>query len=102
MSPRAGEIFAALEAAVGAAVIGDEAARFLDQQHAGGRVPDVEVVFPEAVEPAGGDPGEIERRRAEAADAGNFRRDRVVDFSPAVAVAAAEWGMPVPIRASSR
>ena len=75
---------------VGAAIIGDEPARFADQQHAGGGVPDVEIVFPEAVHPARRDPGEVERGGAEAAHARHFGRDRGVDLRPALAVAAAE------------
>src|SRR4029434_2321864 len=58
----AGQVFAALKAAVGTAIIGDETARFLDQQQARGRVPDVEIVFPEAVKATGRDPGEVKRR----------------------------------------
>ena len=56
-----------------AAEIGDEAARFAHQQDARRDVPQVEIVFPEAVQPPGRDPGEIERGRAEAADARDLR-----------------------------
>src|SRR6185503_3790659 len=59
------DIFAALERTVGTAIIGHEAARFPDQQHARGGVPEVEVVLPEAVHPPRGDPCQIERRRSE-------------------------------------
>ena len=53
--------------------IGDEAARLAHQQHAGGQVPALQSELPEPVVAAGGDPGEIECRRAEAADAGDLR-----------------------------
>ena len=87
---------------VAAAKIGDEAARLADQQDAGGDVPEVEILLPEAVEAAGGDPGEIERGRAEAADAGDFRRDRAEDFRQAGDDRRARSGMPVAISASAR
>ena len=47
-----------------------EAAGFAHQEHAGGEVPRRKVALPIGVEAAGGDPGEIERRRAEAAQPG--------------------------------
>jgi hypothetical protein len=42
-------------------IVGDEAARFLDQQDPGRRVPDVEIVFPETIKPASGDPRKVKR-----------------------------------------
>src|SRR5687768_13187507 len=62
---------------VAAAIVADEAARLADQQYAGGDVPAVELFLPEAVVAAGGDPGEVERGRSEAAHPGDLRRDRV-------------------------
>ena len=59
---------------------------------AGGDVPELEILLPEAVEAAGRDPGEIERGRAEAADAGDFGRDRVEDLVEAVEIAMALVG----------
>ena len=53
--------------------IGDEAASLAHQQHAGGQVPALQPELPEAVVAAGGDPGEVERRGTEAADAGDLR-----------------------------
>ena len=61
-------------AAVG---VGDPAAGLGDQQQARGDVPGVEVALPVAVEAAGGDPGEVQRRGAEAADAGHPLADLV-------------------------
>ena len=42
---------------------GDAAAGLLDDQRAGGDVPRLEVLLPEAVEPARGDVAEVERGR---------------------------------------
>ena len=82
-----GEDLAVGEAGIAAAEIGDEAARLAHQHDAGGDVPELEVLLPEAVEAAGGDPGEIERGRAEAADAGDLGRDRVEDLVEAAEIA---------------
>ena len=82
-----GEDLAVGEPGVAAAEIGDEAARLADQHDAGGDVPELEVLLPEAVEAARRDPGEIERGRAEAADAGDFGRDRVEDLVEAAEIA---------------
>src|SRR5690348_13090261 len=70
-----GEHLALRQPRLGAPEIADEAASLADQQDAGGDVPEIQVLFPEAVEAAGRDPGEIERRGAVAADAGDFGRD---------------------------
>lgn len=48
--------------------VGDFAAGLFDEQDAGGGVPGLQAKFPEAVEAAGGDAGEIERGGAIAAD----------------------------------
>ena len=48
--------------------VGDFAAGFFDEQDAGGGVPGFQAKFPEAVETADGDAGEIERGGAIAAD----------------------------------
>ena len=50
--------------------IGDRAARFAHDERAGGDVPGLQAQLPVAVVAAGSDPGEIERRAAEAAHAG--------------------------------
>ena len=52
-----------------------DAARFLHQQHAGRGVPGMNLVGPVPVEPAAGDVGQIERRRARAANRLAQRRD---------------------------
>ena len=85
-----GEIFAAFDHPVLAAIVGDEAARFLDQEDPGRNVPDVEIVFPEAVEPTRRDPGEVEARGAQAADARHFGCDRAEDPAPVRDIAATE------------
>jgi hypothetical protein len=82
-----GEDLAGGEAGIAAAIVGDEAARLAHQDDARGDVPELEVLFPKSVEAAGRDPGEIERRRAEAADAGDLGRDRVEDAVEAADVA---------------
>ena len=66
----AGDDVACGEHRVAAVGIADEAAGFAHQEHAGGEVPRREVALPIGIEAAGGDPGEIERRGAEAAQAG--------------------------------
>ena len=48
------------------------AARFAHDARAGGDIPDIEIAFPESVEPSGGHIGEIKRRGAEPAHAGCF------------------------------
>ena len=50
--------------------VADEAAGLAQDDDAGGEVPGAQVALPEAVEAAGGDPGEVERGGAGAADAG--------------------------------
>src|SRR5690348_15264688 len=87
---RSRHIFAALERSIATAVVGDEPAGFADQQHARGGVPQGQAVLPETIHLAGRDPGEVERGGAEAADAGNVRRDRSVDFCPLDWIAAAQ------------
>ena len=77
--PACGKIFAALEHPVLPTIVADKAAGFADKQHACRRIPNVEIVLPEAVEPTGRDPGEIERRRAEPADAAHLRCNRTED-----------------------
>ena len=58
---------AGLEEILLAVAARDIAAGLADQQLAGGDVPGVEPALPEAVEPAGGDIGEVERDAAGAA-----------------------------------
>src|SRR5439155_2336398 len=87
---RSSDIFAALERAIAAAIIGDEPPGLADQQHARGRVPQVEGVFPIAVHPPRRDPGEVECRRAEAADAGDVRSNGGVDLRPLFRIAASD------------
>src|SRR5262249_30912618 len=65
---------------IAAPEIADEAAGLAHQQNASGNVPELQILFPEAVEATGGDPGEIERGGAEAPDPRHFRRDRVEDL----------------------
>ena len=65
----AGDDVAAGEHGVAAVEIGDEAAGLAHQDDAGRHVPGREAALPVGVEAAGRDPGEIERGRAEAAQA---------------------------------
>jgi hypothetical protein len=65
-------------------------ARFTHEQNAGRYVPDFQIFFPEPVKASGGDPGEVERGRAEAADPRHFGRDGVEDLLEAVE-------LPVPV-----
>ena len=58
-----------------AAVIADEAARLTHQQAACRRIPFRKAAFPETIEPALRHISQIERGRAEAANAGDFRAD---------------------------
>src|SRR6266568_4000427 len=64
---------ARIEVAGVAAKIPDQAARFLHQQRARRHVPGREAHFPEAVEPAGRDVGDVEGRGARAPDARGAR-----------------------------
>ena len=64
------------EHGVVAFAIGDEAAGLAHQQDAGRHVPRRQVALPVDVEPSGGDPGEVERRGAEAAQAGDLLLDQ--------------------------
>ena len=57
---------------VAAVEIGDEAAGLAHQDHAGGHVPRRQIALPIGIEPAGGDPGEVERGGAEAAQPGEM------------------------------
>ncbi len=84
-----GQHLARPERRIGAPEVGDEAPRFANEQDSGGDVPDLEVLLPEAVEAARRNPGEVERGRAEAADPGHFRADRVEDLLEAIEVAVA-------------
>ena len=63
----AGENMAFGQHVVAAVEVADEAAGFAHHEEAGGDVPGREVALPMGIETAGRDPGEIERRRAEAA-----------------------------------
>src|SRR5579862_7528661 len=58
------------EDGVATAAIADEAAGFADQDDARGKIPRRQVALPVGVEPAGCDPGEVEGRRAVAAQSG--------------------------------
>ena len=53
-----------------AVAIADEAAGFAHQNHPGGEIPRRQIALPIGIEPSGGDPGEIERRRAVTAQTG--------------------------------
>src|SRR4051812_12635288 len=86
------EEFAPLHRLVTAAEIGDEPTRFLDQQQAGRDVPRLEIAFPIAIETARGDPGEIERGRAETADPRYIGADRTEDLAPLLEIAVPEEG----------
>ena len=85
-----------------AAIVGDEAAGLAHQQAARGGVPRLEIAFPEPVVAARRHPGEIERGRAEAADARDLRPECVVDPGPFAESPCPPKGMPVAISASSR
>ena len=54
----------------------DHAARFADQHDTGSDIPGLQVPLPEAVKPAGSDPGKVQRGRPVAADPGGGRRHR--------------------------
>ncbi len=58
---------------VAVANVGGIAAGLADQQHAGSDVPGLDPKLPVTVEAAVGDPGEVQRGGAEAADAGDLR-----------------------------
>jgi len=58
--------------------IGDFATRFFNEDDARGNVPAFQAKFPEAIEAPCGDAGEVERRRAIAADAVGPEREIVV------------------------
>ncbi len=58
---------------------GDAPAGFLDEQAAGGEIPGGELVFKERAEEAGADHAEVERGRAEAADAVDVLAEQVAD-----------------------
>src|SRR3546814_17700466 len=68
-----GDELAALDRALAAAEIADEAARLAHQQHAGGNVPDVEVGLPETVQSARCPPSDVQAPGADTADAGDLR-----------------------------
>src|SRR3712207_842674 len=59
-----GQDLAIRQTAVAAAEVGDKPASLPNQNQPGGKVPELEVLLPEAVEAAGGHPGKIERGRA--------------------------------------
>ena len=58
--------------------IGDFATRFFNEDDARGNVPAFQAKFPEAIEAPCGDAGEVERRRAIAADAVGPEREIVI------------------------
>ena len=53
-------------------IVGDEAAGFADQERTRRQIPRRKIALPIGIEPAGGDPGKIERRRAIAAQSGEM------------------------------
>src|SRR3546814_3204090 len=53
--------------------IGDDPARFLDEDHAGRDIPGADALFPIGIETAAGDIGHIDRARAEPPDAADAR-----------------------------
>src|SRR5690554_4688198 len=71
---RAGDQTAALEEPAATGEVGDEATGLEDQQRAGRHVPAVQAGFPEAVETAAGDVGEVQRGGAGTAQAGGLLR----------------------------
>ena len=75
----AGDDLGALDHPLAAAEVADETPRLADEQDAGGDVPWREPRLPEAVEAPRRDPREVERRRAEPAQAGNLGDDGVGD-----------------------
>src|SRR3546814_19016813 len=85
----AGDELAAVDRAVAAAKIADEAARLAHEQHARGDVPDLQVAFPETVVAPRRDPCEVEAGGAEAADNGHLGRDRAQTPGPRRPIAAA-------------
>jgi hypothetical protein len=74
---------------VGAAVhIGDFATGFFDEEFTGGHVPGAELEFPEAIEAAAGDVGQIDGGGAGAADAVGDHGELVVEVDVDIEVAA--------------
>ena len=73
-----------------AVAIADEAAGFTHQDHPGGDIPRRQIAFPIGIEPAGGDPGEVERRGAVTAQTGEIllRRGDLVTRQRQIAAAA--------------
>src|SRR5690349_18605554 len=53
--------------------VGGKPAGLTHQQNAGGQIPALQPQLPISVVAAGSDPGEVERRRTEPADAGDLR-----------------------------
>src|SRR5581483_3809258 len=70
-----GEHFVAGNLEGAAAEIAERPARFANQHCAAGGVPGIEVEFPEAIEAAGSDRGEVERRRSRTPHAVGPQRD---------------------------
>src|SRR5882724_9863683 len=67
----------------------DGAPGFANEENAGGDVPGREHHLPEGLEPSAGDVGQIERRRAGAADARRLEHDRWQDLEIACGVVVA-------------
>src|SRR5579875_1644379 len=82
-----GEDLARVERELRAVEVADAAAGFFDEQVAGGGVPGVQVELPEGFKAAGGDVGEVDSRRAGAADAVRAQRELLVEMDVRVLVA---------------
>ena len=87
---------------VAAVEVGDEAAGLAHQDHAGRDVPGREAALPVAVEPAGRDAGEIERGRAEPAQARDLVLDGAELAQAQLQIAAAEMRQAAGDHASAR
>src|SRR6185369_12738445 len=85
-----GDIFASFEHLVGTAVIAHEAPGLTHEQHARGRIPQVQLVLPETVHPTVSNPGEIEGGGAKPPNACHVRSDRGVDLRPFLRTTAPE------------
>src|SRR3546814_7152395 len=83
---------AAVDRAVAAAKIADEAAGLAHEQHTRRDVPHLQVAFPETVVTARRDPCEVEAGGAEAADTGDFGRHGTENAAPLGHIAMAHIG----------
>src|ERR1039458_1625024 len=80
------QYFAAIEAKRRTVKAGHASAGFLDQKRARGRVPRIQIEFPEAVVAPAGDVGQVEGRRSGAPQAVRAQRDLVIKVNVGILV----------------